>query len=206
MDGTEQKSNQKRQKNKNTQGGQGHSPGADYRQDHEYSPSADHSQDHAQSQHPRPSADHVQSQHPDHQRDYGQNQYPGHQRDYGQNQHPDRQEGQEANKRQHSHAYQDYVDLNIEVFVRLAELYKNFSDPTRLKIIHELSKGALHVQEIADRLGMSQSAISHQLRILRNVRLVKFEREGRSVRYALDDNHVEDILRIGVEHVQHTAQ
>jgi ArsR family transcriptional regulator len=60
------------------------------------------------------------------------------------------------------------------------------------------------VQEIADRLGMSQSAISHQLRILRNVRLVRFEKEGKSVRYALDDDHVEDILKIGAEHVIHS--
>ncbi|MDR1068822.1 MAG: metalloregulator ArsR/SmtB family transcription factor [Clostridiales Family XIII bacterium] len=94
--------------------------------------------------------------------------------------------------------------LNIEEFVRLAELYKNFSDPTRLKILHELSLGELYVQEIADRLGMSQSTISHQLRILRNVRLVRFEKEGKSVRYALDDGHVRDILRIGVEHVNHS--
>ncbi|MDR1952898.1 MAG: metalloregulator ArsR/SmtB family transcription factor, partial [Clostridiales Family XIII bacterium] len=58
-------------------------------------------------------------------------------------------------------------------FNTLAELYKNFSDPTRLKIIYELSKEDLCVQEIAERLRMSQSAISHQLRVLRNVRLVK---------------------------------
>jgi DNA-binding transcriptional ArsR family regulator len=148
--------------------------------------------------------------------DQGQDQQHGLKQGHGQdrqhetksNQSQDQQHGSEQDHSQdlHCHHYQDYVDLNIEVFVRLAELYKNFSDPTRLKIIHELSKGALHVQEIADRLGMSQSAISHQLRILRNVRLVKFEREGRAVRYALDDNHVEDILRIGVEHVRHTAQ
>jgi DNA-binding transcriptional ArsR family regulator len=95
-------------------------------------------------------------------------------------------------------------DFEIAEFVRLAELYKNFSDPTRLKILCELSLGELHVQEIADRLGMSQSAISHQLRILRNVRLVRFEKEGKNVRYALDDDHVGDILRIGAEHVNHS--
>jgi ArsR family transcriptional regulator len=96
------------------------------------------------------------------------------------------------------------INFGIDEFVRLAELYKNFSDPTRLKILCELSRGELYVQEIATRLGMSQSAISHQLRILRNVRLVRFEKEGKGVRYALDDDHVEDILRIGVEHVNHS--
>jgi DNA-binding transcriptional ArsR family regulator len=95
-------------------------------------------------------------------------------------------------------------ELSLDEFVRLAELYKNFSDPTRLKILYELSHGELYVQEIATRLGMSQSAISHQLRILRNVRLVKFKKEGKGVRYALDDDHVEDILRIGAEHVNHS--
>lgn len=94
--------------------------------------------------------------------------------------------------------------LSLDEFVRLAELYKNFSDPTRLKILYELSHGDLYVQEIAARLGMSPSAISHQLRILRNVRLVRFEKEGKGVRYALDDDHVEDILRIGVAHVNHS--
>jgi ArsR family transcriptional regulator len=99
---------------------------------------------------------------------------------------------------------QKVEDFGVAEFVRLAELYKNFSDPTRLKILCELSLGELHVQEIADRLGMSQSAISHQLRILRNVRLVRFEKEGKTVRYALDDDHVSDILRIGAEHVNHS--
>jgi DNA-binding transcriptional ArsR family regulator len=97
----------------------------------------------------------------------------------------------------------DRTALDLEQFILLAELFKNFSDPTRLKIIYELSKGDLYVQEIADALKMSQSAISHQLRVLRNVRLVKFVKEGKSVKYSLDDNHVEDIIRIGVDHVKH---
>ena len=95
------------------------------------------------------------------------------------------------------------LDLRLEEFIRLAELFKNFSDPTRLKIIFELSKGALCVQDIADRLEMSQSAISHQLRVLRTVRLVRFVKEGKTVIYSLDDDHISDILRIGVDHVKH---
>jgi DNA-binding transcriptional ArsR family regulator len=94
-------------------------------------------------------------------------------------------------------------ELELEQFILLAELFKNFSDPTRLKILYELSKGGMYVQEIADALMMSQSAISHQLRVLRNVRLVKFIKEGKSVKYSLDDDHVEDIIRIGVDHVKH---
>jgi ArsR family transcriptional regulator len=93
--------------------------------------------------------------------------------------------------------------LALEEFIRLAELFKNFSDPTRLRILYELSKGDLYVQEIAEALQMSQSAISHQLRTLRSVRLVKFVREGKSAKYSLDDTHIEDIIGIGVEHVKH---
>ena len=95
------------------------------------------------------------------------------------------------------------MHLRLEEFIRLAELFKNFSDPTRLKIIFELSKGPLCVHDIADKLEMSQSAISHQLRVLRTVRLVKFVKEGKMVLYSLDDDHVRDILKIGVDHVNH---
>jgi DNA-binding transcriptional ArsR family regulator len=94
--------------------------------------------------------------------------------------------------------------LSMDEFARLADLYKNFSDPSRLRIIIELASGALCVQCIADRLGMSQSAISHQLRVLRGARLVRYEKEGKNVVYALDDEHIEDILKIGVEHVRHS--
>jgi DNA-binding transcriptional ArsR family regulator len=93
--------------------------------------------------------------------------------------------------------------LSMSEFARLADLYKNFSDPSRLRIIIELASGAMCVQDIADRLDMSQSAISHQLRVLRGARLVRYEKEGKNVVYALDDEHIEDILKIGVEHVRH---
>ena len=113
------------------------------------------------------------------------------------------------NEHRHSHEHHneeeniEKLSLTLEEFIRLAELFKNFSDPTRLKIIFELSKGALCVQDIADKLEMSQSAISHQLRVLRTVRLVKFVKEGKTVTYSLDDEHVRDILKIGVDHVNH---
>jgi DNA-binding transcriptional ArsR family regulator len=100
--------------------------------------------------------------------------------------------------------YHEHMNIYSDEFNALAELYKNFSDPTRLRIIYELSKEDLCVREIAERLDMSQSAISHQLRVLRNVRLVKFAKEGKMARYSLDDDHVRYILQIGADHVKHT--
>ena len=76
----------------------------------------------------------------------------------------------------------------------LAELYKVFGDSTRVKILYVL-------YDIASLLGMTQSAVSHQLRILKNNKLVKFRREGKTVFYALDDDHVRSILRLGMEHL-----
>lgn len=83
----------------------------------------------------------------------------------------------------------------------LSEFFKVFGDATRLRIIHALTRSALCVQEIADLLEMNQSAISHQLRILKQARLVKNHRSGRSIRYSLDDVHVQQIYRQGLEHV-----
>lgn len=86
---------------------------------------------------------------------------------------------------------------------RLAEVFKALSDPTRLRIISALGEGELCVFDIAAALGMSHSAISHQLRTLRNLRLVKNRREGRMVYYALDDEHIQTLFRQGMDHVKH---
>ena len=83
----------------------------------------------------------------------------------------------------------------------LAELYKVFGDSTRIKILYVLFAAELCVYDIAQLLGMTQSAVSHQLRILKNNKLVKFRREGKTVFYALDDDHVRSILRLGMEHL-----
>ena len=83
----------------------------------------------------------------------------------------------------------------------LAELYKVFGDSTRIKILYVLFAAELCVYEIAQLLGMTQSAVSHQLRILKNNKLVKFRREGKTVFYALDDDHVRSILKLGMEHL-----
>ena len=85
----------------------------------------------------------------------------------------------------------------------LAQIFKALGDPTRLNIIHVLSKEALCVCDIANLLGMSQSAISHHLRLLRNLRLVKYKKEGRMVIYSLDDDHVLELFKQGIDHVKH---
>jgi len=90
-----------------------------------------------------------------------------------------------------------------ETIYDLSQVFKALGDPTRLKIIYVLSKKSLCVCDIAYLLDMTQSAISHQLRLLRNLRLVKFKREGRMVIYSLDDDHVLQLFSQGLDHVQH---
>lgn len=85
----------------------------------------------------------------------------------------------------------------------LSQIFKALADPTRLNIIHVLSKQPLCVCDIANLLGMTQSAISHHLRLLRNLRLVKFKKEGRMVIYSLDDDHVLQLFKQGMDHVKH---
>ena len=84
----------------------------------------------------------------------------------------------------------------------LAEFFRVFGDSTRIRILYALSQSELCVCDIASLLGMGQSAISHQLRILKQMRLVKFRREGKSVLYSLADSHIETILAQGMEHIR----
>jgi len=86
---------------------------------------------------------------------------------------------------------------------RVADLFKILGDTTRVKIIQALSKRELCVCDIAAVIGMGQSATSHQLRTLRNTRLVKYRREGKMAWYSLDDEHIEGLLTQGIEHVEH---
>lgn len=83
----------------------------------------------------------------------------------------------------------------------LADFFRIFGDSTRIRILYALSQSELCVCDIASLLGMGQSAISHQLRILKQMRLVKFRREGKSVLYSLADSHIETILAQGMEHI-----
>lgn len=88
-----------------------------------------------------------------------------------------------------------------EVLYDLAELFKIFGDSTRIKILYVLFESEMCVCDIAQLLGMTQSAISHQLRALKQCRLVRARREGKTVFYALADSHVRTILNQGMEHV-----
>ena len=93
------------------------------------------------------------------------------------------------------------IMLEDEVFQSLSELFKVFGDGTRLKIIYALLKTELCVCDIAEILGMTQSSISHQLRVLKSARLVKYRKEGKVVFYSLDDEHISKIFDAGMTHL-----
>lgn len=93
--------------------------------------------------------------------------------------------------------------LEDDTYKKIAELFKVFGDYTRIKIIYALLKKELCVCDIAELLEMSQSSISHQLRVLKAARLVKFRREGKVVYYSLDDEHIKSIFSAGLSHVGH---
>jgi ArsR family transcriptional regulator len=88
-----------------------------------------------------------------------------------------------------------------EMLYDLAELFKIFGDSTRIRILFALFESEMCVCDIAQLLGMSQSAISHQLRALKQSKLVKYRREGKTVFYSLADDHVKTIVDQGLEHV-----
>jgi len=89
-----------------------------------------------------------------------------------------------------------------EVLYELADLFRVFGDSTRIKILYALHDSELCVQDIADAVQLSQSAVSHQLRVLKDSKLVRFRREGKTVFYALDDDHVRSILSMGMDHIE----
>jgi len=88
-----------------------------------------------------------------------------------------------------------------EDFYELADLYKMFSDSTRVRLLWALSCKEMCVCDLAVLLGMSKSAISHQLKLLRLTNLVKYEKQGKIVFYSLADSHVKDIFKKGFEHI-----
>ncbi len=85
----------------------------------------------------------------------------------------------------------------------LADFYKVFGDSTRIRILVQLLKGEHNVTQLVEALNMTQSAISHQLKFLRDNNAVKSKRQGKCVIYSLDDNHVIDILQQGMKHIKH---
>ncbi|MEG6584370.1 ArsR/SmtB family transcription factor [Dendrosporobacter sp. 1207_IL3150] len=93
--------------------------------------------------------------------------------------------------------------LDEEVFLDIAETFQVLSEPTRVKIVHVLAEGGeLCVHHIATILGMTSSAVSHQLRQLRNMRLVKTRKEAQHVYYSLNDGHIMQLFNQCLEHVQ----
>lgn len=93
--------------------------------------------------------------------------------------------------------------LSATEILNLAEIFKALGDPTRIRILHALSQEELCVCDLAEVLEMTQSAISHQLRVLRNLRLVKHRKEGKMVFYSLDDDHIINLFSQGLAHIHH---
>ena len=107
------------------------------------------------------------------------------------------------------HAHEEIIEKvnasmpDEELLYDLAELYKVFGDSTRIRILSALLDHELCVCDLAELLGMGQSAISHQLRILRTAGLVRPRRDGKTMYYALDDEHVHSIFAAGLQHILH---
>lgn len=94
-------------------------------------------------------------------------------------------------------------ELQQEFIQELAEFFKIFGDATRIRILQTLLEGERNVGDLADVLEMSQSAVSHQLRVLRQNDLVKYRKEGKTVFYSLDDEHIRMVLEQGMTHLRH---
>lgn len=92
--------------------------------------------------------------------------------------------------------------MNEKELTELAELFKVFGDSSRIKILYALFETEMGVGDIADTIDMTISAVSHQLRILKQNHLVKSRRDGKSIFYSLDDGHVYKILAMGKEHIE----
>jgi len=108
-----------------------------------------------------------------------------------------------------NHSQQTQLDINAireqmppeEALYDLADFFKVFGDSTRIKILYALFSAEMCVQDLADMLSMNQSAISHQLRILKQAHVVKYRKEGKFTFYSLDDDHVTQIVSQGISHL-----
>lgn len=98
---------------------------------------------------------------------------------------------------------ENIIEKDEEFIYDVADFFKVFGDSTRLKLLHLLLEKDMCVGDIAEKLSMTQSAVSHQLRVLRQSDLVKFRKEGKAVIYSLDDYHVKDVLQAGISHIGH---
>lgn len=89
-----------------------------------------------------------------------------------------------------------------ETLYNLADFFKVFADSTRIRILYALMEGELCVSDMCSILNMNQSAISHQLRILKDAKLVRYRREGKIIVYSLDDDHIRTLLSVGMSHIE----
>lgn len=94
------------------------------------------------------------------------------------------------------------IEIEEEEVVELSDFFKNFADGSRLKILSELSKGEMSVNALTEAVAMGQSAVSHQLRTLKNSKLVKARPDGKSVFYSLDDEHITGIIEYALMHIR----
>ncbi len=105
--------------------------------------------------------------------------------------------------------HRDVVDktskemLTDNLFYKIADFYKILGDTTRMKILYALDKGEMCVCDIANVLSMSKSSISHQLGTLRRSGIVRCRKVGKEVYYMLDDDHIKEVIEIGIEHIEH---
>ncbi|MCR8657147.1 ArsR/SmtB family transcription factor [Paenibacillus endoradicis] len=98
---------------------------------------------------------------------------------------------------------QHHKYLHVDTIDKVAQIFKAISDPTRIKILYMLSQEECSVNHITEILSISQSAVSHQLSLLKTLRLVKTRREGTSIIYSCDDEHVISLLKQAIEHAEH---
>ena len=93
--------------------------------------------------------------------------------------------------------------INDEIIYKATEIFSAFADFTRLKILIALAEEELCVSDLVERCEVSQSAVSHQLRLLKDRALIKSKREGKNIIYSLDDDHVRSLIFVGIEHAEH---
>ena len=102
-----------------------------------------------------------------------------------------------------NHPSESRLPIDEHTAALLAETFRALSDPSRIRIVSALSNGEMNVGALAEAVGISESAVSHHLRGLRQMRLVRARKEGRQVYYALDDQHIVDLYHRGLDHVLH---
>ncbi|MFJ8237855.1 ArsR/SmtB family transcription factor [Ureibacillus sp. NPDC094379] len=110
----------------------------------------------------------------------------------------------ETNMNSEKKEQDEYVELDEETLFLVSQTFKALSDPTRIRILNLLFSREYSVNEIADSLNLGQSTVSHQLRFLKNLRLVKYRREGTTLYYSYDDDHVMNMLKLTIDHSSHS--